>query len=223
MRKNILLLEDDLNLSKPLVKHLHENGYDAKTYSSLGALKNIQFNAFDALVFDWNLPDGQSIDLIKKLRSDGYRNPIILLTARVEVMDKVLGLELGANDYITKPFDPRELVARLNVQLRETNQGDKKPIVIQDGPIEINLETRTILFKGNECDFGRLEFELVKLLVQNPGKVFTRNELLEIVWGYEEKKTTRTVDAHMAQVRAKTDESLFETLRGVGYRYKSAG
>jgi DNA-binding response OmpR family regulator len=143
---------------------------------------------------------------------------VLMLTARAEVVDRIVGLESGANDYLTKPFEPRELVARIRVQARE--RAARHPTKLQSGGVELDLETRTCSFQGRLVVLARMEFNLLETFLRAPGKVFTREELLNQVWGFDAFPTTRTVDTHVLQLRQKLDAELIETVRGVGYRLR---
>ena len=176
---------------------------------------------FGILVLDWMLPDGQGIDLLREIRVSHPRLPVLMLTARAELVDKVVGLETGANDYITKPFEPRELIARIRVQERlvalpaATGPAEERLIV---AGIELHLAAREARYRGELVSLTKMEFDLLRLLCENPGRVFSREELLNRVWGYERFPTTRTVDTHVLQLRQKFSDELFETVRGIGYR-----
>lgn len=169
------------------------------------------------------LPDGQGIDLLRAWRRDGYSGPIIFLTARTELLDKVLGLELGADDYVTKPFEPRELLARIRARLRAhapVPVPAPRHLAIHD--IRLCPDTRDVTFEGQPVVLSRMEFGLLELLMENPGRVFSRDELLARVWGYESYPTTRTVDNHVLKLRQKLAPELFESVRGIGYRLRGA-
>lgn len=222
MSKKILVLEDDAQLREQIVKIVDQAGYSVVAFDTIAAAKGSQLDKFSLLLLDWTLPDGQSVHWLKELRSQHVDTPIIFLTAKTDLIDKIMGLELGADDYITKPFEPRELIARIHVQMRANFSEKPKNNILESGPVKINFESREIFFKGTLIVTNRKEFDLITMLVENPNKVFTRAELLDLVWGYEEMKTTRTVDTHMAQIRSKTSEEIFETIRGVGYKYKPA-
>jgi DNA-binding response OmpR family regulator len=223
----ILLIEDDPNLGESLRDHLQREGYAPTLATSLsGARKVLAADAPSLIILDWMLPDGQGIDFLRELRAAGNRSPTILLTARADLVDKIVGLETGANDYMTKPFEPRELVARIRAQLRtaasagtEARSGEPDATIEVSG-LRIVPRTREVTFRGKALELTRMEYELLRLLAENPDRVFTRDELLNKVWGYESFPTTRTVDNHVLQLRQKTEESLFETVRGVGYRLK---
>ncbi|MCB9084276.1 MAG: response regulator transcription factor [Bdellovibrionaceae bacterium] len=220
----ILLLEDEQNIYEPLMGILAGEGFEVKLAKTLSEARMVagDFSA-QAAILDWGLPDGQGIDFMKELRNQGFVGPIIMLTARSEVVDKVLGLELGANDYMTKPFEPRELVARIRSHLRHLSSGrspSAKEKKLCFAGIELDPSERRVVFEGQDISLKKLEFDLLHLLMENPGKVFTRNELLNQVWGIDAFPTTRTVDNHILQLRQKIKDDLVETIRGVGYRLK---
>lgn len=216
MSKRVLLVEDDLNLAKSLTEYLTSEAYVVVTASSRASARTAMSCNPEIIILDWMLPDGQGLDFLKELRIAGCKVPIILLTARNELVDKVLGLESGADDYLTKPFEPRELVTRMRVRLREILAPAPTKIHLAD--LELEYEMRIVYYKGEALDLTKLEFDLLKLLMENPGRVFTREAILNKVWGFENFPTTRTVDNHIVQLRQKTMSDLFETVRGVGYR-----
>lgn len=216
MSKRVLLVEDDLNLAKSLTEYLASEAYLVVTASSRASARTAMSSNPEIIILDWMLPDGQGLDFLKELRIAGCKVPIILLTARNELVDKVLGLESGADDYLTKPFEPRELVTRMRVRLREILAPAPTKIHLAD--LELEYEMRIVYYKGEALDLTKLEFDLLKLLMENPGRVFTREAILNKVWGFENFPTTRTVDNHIVQLRQKTMPDLFETVRGVGYR-----
>ena len=164
------------------------------------------------------LPDGEGIDYLKEIKGE---TPIIMLTARADLIDKVLGLEGGASDYLTKPFEPRELIARIRVQLRSASEKANEPEreELKLNHIHFKLSERKIFYHERELTFTKMEFDLLYLLATHPNQVFSREKLLDKVWGYENYPTTRTVDTHVLQIRQKLDPSVIETVRGVGYRF----
>ncbi len=218
-RQTILLVEDDDAIRASLAELLEREGYAVTAVRTLHDAKAAATQAPPALVLlDWMLPDGQGIDLLASFRSAGKTAPIIVLSARDALVDKVLGLELGADDYVTKPFEPRELVSRIRARLRAVAP---PPTTLPDlvvGSVVMSLARRELRWKGVAITLTRMEFELLKLLLESPGRVFTREELLNRVWGYESTPTTRTVDTHVLQLRTKLEPSLIESVRGVGYR-----
>ena len=213
----LLLVEDELILIEAIKPHLKENNYDVKVVSSFAEAKTVDIGQFDIVLLDWTLPDGIGIDLLKAWRKQGVTVPVIMLTARNDITDKVLGLELGAHDYITKPFDIRELLARLRVQLR---QEETKEEINISSEIKVNLPLRKVFLKQLEVAFTRKEFDLLVFLAQSSNQVFTREELLNRIWGFENYPTTRTVDTHVLQIRNKLGPQIIETMHGIGYRLK---
>lgn len=218
--KTVLIVEDDENLGSGMVAFLKRENYDVLHAQSLAAADKLSLKAHDIVILDWMLPDGQGIDFLRKTKERYPGRPVIMLTARTDVTDKVLGLELGADDYLTKPFEPRELAARIRVQLRRGDGVEKSASEIRQGEIAIQLFERKVFYKDAEVALTKMEFDLLKLLVENPGKVFSRDELLNKVWGFESYPTTRTVDMHVLQLRQKIRDDLIETVRGIGYRFK---
>jgi len=216
MSRRVLLVEDDKNISNSLASYLQNEGYSVTTADCIASARSAMNSIPEIIVLDWMLPDGQGLDYLKELRSQGYKAPIILLTARNELVDKVLGLESGADDYLTKPFEPRELVTRMRVRLRDIPSNHSNKILYSG--IEVDSDLREAKYKGCVLDLTKLEFDLLKLLIEAPGRVFTREFILNKVWGFENFPTTRTVDNHIVQLRQKTESDLFETVRGVGYR-----
>ena len=225
----VLLVEDDPNITLSLKTYFHKEGLTLLTAATLAEAKESMAQTPSVLIVDWNLPDGQGIDLIRTLRYEGNSIPILLLTARTELIDKILGLETGANDYITKPFEPRELLTRVRVQLRNKMSAlgicDSKDLTGKELPkdpchlgVTLNPNSREVKYHGRSVELTKMEYELLKTLLENPSRVYSREELLNQVWGYDNYSGTRTVDMHILQLRNKMHESLFETVRGVGYR-----
>jgi len=168
------------------------------------------------------LPDGQGLDFLTELRKQGKKTSVIFLTARAELVDKVLGLEMGANDYMTKPFEPRELLARVRVQLRENQEKSLTEIEVvpklKVGSLSIDRVRHKVCFKDVAIELVKKEYDLLVLLAESPEKVFSRDEILNKVWGYDVYPTTRTVDTHIMLLRQKIHNDLIETVRSVGYR-----
>jgi DNA-binding response OmpR family regulator len=222
--KKILVIEDDESIRKPLADHLAREGYQVLT-SATGSDADAKISENpDLIIVDWMLPDTQGIECIKKFRAKGVSAPIIMLTARADLVDKVLGLELGANDYITKPFELRELIARVRAQLRaHDSRSSAAPANerVEAAGIVLSVSTRTVQFRGKCVDLTKTEFELLRLLIENPNQVFSREELLKKVWGYDSYPTTRTVDTHVLQLRHKFVSEYFETVHGIGYRFRA--
>ena len=216
--KNILIIEDDHNLNDSLKKLLEREGYFTLAANTIDSARKQFGDNLDLVVLDWMLPDGQGVDFLKEIRAKNTHLPVILLTARTELIDKVIGLETGANDYITKPFEPREFIARIRVQLREKEIISQKEIKIIHGKLSINTNDKEVLYNDKRVILTKMEYELIKLLAENPKQIFSRESLLDKVWGYENYPTTRTVDTHVLQLRQKTSDDIIETVRGLGYR-----
>jgi DNA-binding response OmpR family regulator len=171
-----------------------------------------------AVVLDVGLPLMDGTEVCRALREEGDWVPVLFVTARDEEVDRVLGLELGADDYVTKPFSPRELVSRVRAVLRRTQGTVAQPPLVL-GPVQLDLETREVRVDGAEVVLTVTEFDLLAALMRRPGRVLSREQLLSEVWGYEAAAGTRTVDVHVGQVRAKLGAAgeLLRTVRGVGY------
>lgn len=217
--RTVLLVEDDATLARSLSEYLRAEGFRVTHVGSAEEARRHGAQAADVVVLDWVLPDTPGIDLLREWRQAGVRTPIVLLTARTELVDRVVGLELGANDYVTKPFEPRELLARLRVQLRQAEAAPAEA-TLRCGELSLDAARREVTFRGVLLELSRQEYALLKLLMENPNRVFSREELLNQAWGYESYPTTRTVDTHVLQLRQKTDPALIETVRGIGYRLR---
>lgn len=223
--EHILLIEDDENLGASLKKFVSDEGFQVTLARNIASAEDALASHDDIklVILDWMLPDGQGVDLLRKMRSEKNLTPVIMLTARTELIDKVLGLESGANDYMTKPFEPRELVARIRVQLREKKAGmssampDEEELTLDD--LTLDLARREVRYKGQVVEFTKMEFDFLRLLMGHPNRAFSRDEILNKVWGYEHFPSTRTVDTHVLQIRQKLDERMIETVRGIGYRF----
>ncbi|CAM3935021.1 Transcriptional regulatory protein YycF [Vibrio aerogenes CECT 7868] len=218
MKQTLLLVEDDKNLADGLLVSLEQAGYNCLHAETIAEVKPCWEQA-DLVILDRQLPDGDSVEHLedwKKLKDI----PVILLTALVTVKDKVAGLDSGANDYLTKPFAEAELFARIRAQLRMPDgQNDDSKVATTD--LIIDKATREVNYKGELVTLTRTEFDLLLFLASNLGRVFTRDELLDHVWGYNHFPTTRTVDTHVLQLRQKLPGLEIETLRGVGYKMKA--
>jgi DNA-binding response OmpR family regulator len=213
----VLVVEDDANVGEGLVAYLATQGFEAWLARSLAEARALVPRGPAAIVLDWMLPDGQGVDLLTELRAAGLRAPVLFLTARSDLVDRVVGLEAGASDYMVKPFEPRELVARLRAQLRAS--GGPAPALEASG-IRLDPARREVTAAGRPVMLTPKEFLLLELFLANPGRVYSREELLTRVWGYEQAPSTRTVDTHVLQLRQKLGDTLFETVRGFGYRFR---
>jgi len=226
--KTILVVDDEEHILELIKFNLEREGYTVLLCDNgEDSIPMIQNNAVDLVILDLMLPGINGIEVLRRLhRIDTFENvPVIMLTAKSEESDRILGLELGADDYITKPFSVRELIARIKAVLRrsEGRQEDKdKMISVKD--LIINIEKHIVTISGDPIELTLKEFELLKILSENRGKVLSRNFLLDEVWGYEYFGETRTVDVHIRHLRKKIgDDKLneyIETIRGIGYKMK---
>ena len=215
--RRVLLVEDDPTLQKSLAGFLARQGFDVVTATRIADARSIE--GLDAAIVDRMLPDGDGLALVRRWRAEGATMPILILTARAGLGDKLVGLESGATDYVTKPFAPEELSARLEAQIRQHRCAASPPSRhLRCHGIELDSITREVVFRDVQIRLTRKQFELLRRLMEHPGRVFSRNELLDSVWEQGGYPTTRTVDNHVAQLRRKLAPELFETLHGVGYR-----
>ncbi len=219
MSSYVLLVEDDATVRDLLAFHLSQAGFRVLEAETAGAAWEL-LGESDIVVLDWMLPDQSGIDWLKRLRTQphGTEKPVLLLTARASEIDKVTGLESGADDYLVKPFSAAELVARLRALLRRTKSGQ----IHQIGPLVIDELKGTVRFYDETLQLTRREFELLAFLGTNPERVFSRSELLDRVWGEDFLGTERTVDQHVAQLRSLIGARWIETIRGRGYRLVEA-
>ncbi len=210
----LLLVEDEESVSTPLAELLRREGYSVRVAATAGEAASALGPETELVLLDWMLPDRPGLDLLREWRRDGLEIPVIFVTARDDLVDRVVGLEVGADDYVTKPFQARELVARIRARLRRSAA---EPSLRAAGLV-LDPARHEATYEARALTLTRMEFKLLALLVGAPGRVFTREEILNQVWGYERYPTTRTVDTHVLQLRQKTRAELIETVRGVGYR-----
>ena len=218
----MLLVEDEAAVRLGLRLALEKAGHQVLEAESARAAWPL-LKAAEVVVLDWRLPDEPGVILLERMRERGLETPVLMLTARAEPKDKVEGLRRGADDYLAKPFLMEELLARLEALLRRA----RPRRVIQRGPLVLDLDRLEVHLEGRTIPLTRREFELLAFLARRPGRVYTREELLEAVWG-EYLGTPRTVDQHILQLREKLGEDprsprFLETVRGVGYRFREEG
>lgn len=214
----ILVVEDERNIADLLKLYLTREGYSVLiSADGADALNAVATHHPAAVILDVGLPEIDGTEVCRRLRAADDWTPVLFCTARDDEIDRVLGLELGADDYITKPFSPREVVARMKAVLRRS-QGVATRDELTLGTVTLDRDTRRCLVGGEEVPLTATEFDLLAHLMAKPGRVFSREQLLSEVWGYSSVVTTRTVDVHIAQLRAKLgDPDLIRTWRGVGY------
>ncbi len=222
IKQTILVVDDEPSILELVRVYLEKEGWRVILAMDGGqAIDRIEIANPDMIVLDVMLPELNGFDVCKQLRSKGNQVPIIMLTARDDDIDKILGLELVADDYLTKPFNPRELVARIKAILRrgqQTKDLDKK--MIKAGNLSLDLARREVKYKDEIIELRTQEFEVLRVLAEHPGWVFSREKLLSLAWGFDFLGQTRTVDVHIAQIRKKIDGYALsiESVTGIGYK-----
>ena len=230
MSPRILVVDDDRQIVRLVQSYLQQSGFTVLTaYDGEEALHAIRREKPDLVVLDLMLPKRNGLEITRILRSDESlaAMPILMLTARFEDLDKILGLELGADDYLTKPFNPQEVVARVKAILRRSSGTLKPPAIIQIRGLRLDLERHTVTIDGRPLDLTPTEFDILHMLMQNPDRAFTRGELIEKTVGYGYEGLERTVDSHIKNLRKKIESDpaqpeYLETVFGVGYRLREA-
>jgi two-component system alkaline phosphatase synthesis response regulator PhoP len=221
----ILIVEDEPDMILGLKDNFEFEGYEVVTASDGAAgLERARTEKPDLIVLDIMLPKLSGLEVCKTLRGEGFSAPIIMLTARGQEIDKVVGLELGADDYVTKPFSIRELLARVRAILRRSEGQKKRLARYRFSDIDLDFEAYRATRGGQPLELSPREFELLRYLIERKGETVTRDRLLEDVWGYESYPSTRTVDTHIAKLRAKIGDSGAEprwilTIHGMGYKF----
>ncbi|HEY6745564.1 MAG TPA: response regulator [Mycobacteriales bacterium] len=215
----VLVVEDERAIADLVRMYLAREGFgvhvEADGAAGLAAARRLHPVA---IVLDVGLPSLDGTELCRRLRADGDWTPVLFVTARDDEIDRVLGLELGADDYVTKPFSPRELVARVKTVLRRTRGAEQASPLLRVGRVSLDPDRRRAHVDSEEVALTTTEFDLLAFLLRRPGRVYEREHLLSEVWGYAAAAGTRTVDVHVAQLRAKLgDASPIRTVRGVGY------
>lgn len=229
MAETIAIIEDEQNIVELVKYNLDREGYNTiSANNGRRGLELVKQELPNLVILDLMMPEMDGLTVCKQLRADAQTKfiPIIILTAKSEEADRVLGLEMGADDYVTKPFSPRELVARVRAVMRRSVKTDEgEPEIIEIGEIKMDLRQHIVRVRGKEVELTPKEFDFLKLLLVNPGRAFTREFLLEHLWGYEYFGDTRTVDVHVRRLRQKIENDpaepiYLETVRGVGYRFR---
>ena len=225
MAKNIYIVEDEPDIRSTLEYNLHRDNFQTESVGNLlDAEKILSTTNISLILLDLMLPDGSGLDLCRKLKADQSTNsiPIIILTAKDDEVDKVVGFELGADDYVTKPFSVRELILRIKAILkRKVQKPEVTEVEREFGELRIDSDSHEVFVNGEEVSLTALEFRLLKQLVDRRGRVQTRDQLLSDVWGYSADITTRTVDTHIKRLREKLGPigKYVQTIRGVGYKF----
>jgi DNA-binding response OmpR family regulator len=231
MDRKILIVEDDRDITDLIEIHLNDYGFKIKkAYTGDDGVKRALSESFDLIILDLMLPGLDGVEVCRQIREHDKVVPILMLTARSEEMDKILGLEIGANDYITKPFQIRELIARIKANLRSVD-AIKEQVSATDEPeridihdLNINLKKRQVLLSGKTVDLTAKEYDLLSYFASHPGRAFSREQLLNTVWGYQFSGYEHTVNSHINRLRSKIEENpaqpkYIKTVWGVGYRF----
>ena len=230
-RRRILVVEDDRTLRTALAFNLTREGYEVQTaVDGEQALGIARGGTLDLVLLDVMLPGMSGVEVLRVLRRDGVTTPVIVLSAKGDEIDRVVGLKVGADDYVAKPFSRPELLARIEAVLRrgrrelaESGAGDEGAQVLEIGPVRIDLAARLLELDGQPIHVSVKEFDLLAHLAAHPGRIFTREQLLARIWGYDYGGETRTVDVHISWLRGKLravdGHNWFRTVRGVGYAF----
>ena len=232
VRRRILIVEDDRTLRQALTFNLAREGYEAVTAADgENAMAIARAQRLDLILLDVMLPGMSGVEVLRTLRREGVDTPVIILSAKGEEIDRVVGLKVGADDYVAKPFSRPELLARIEAvlrrQRRSSGESDARAETLRVGPIEIDRERRELRISGGPVHVTTKEFELLAYLADHPGRIFTRDQLLTRIWGYDYMGDGRTVDVHVSWLRSKLravdGHNYFRTVRGVGYAFAPKG
>ncbi|MCG8588934.1 MAG: response regulator [Proteobacteria bacterium] len=224
MAARILVVDDEPDLLELVRFNLQQSGFQVETSSNASeAIDALRRATPDLVVLDLMLPDRPGTDVCREIRSDPSLQelPVVMLTAKSEEVDRVVGLELGADDYVTKPFSPRELVLRVKAVLRRGTRSPTREERLEHGPLTLDRTRHRCFVEGEEVELTAKEFRLLETLMSRPGRVFTREQLLDDIWGSEITVTLRTIDTHLKRLREKlgAGSECIDTVRGVGYRF----
>ena len=225
MTPRLLLIDDDARLAQMVTEYLGHSGFEIETAPTLAAgRKLIAEKSYDALVLDLMLPDGDGLDLCRELRASPRTRhlPLLMLTARGEPLDRIVGLELGADDYLGKPFEPRELLARVKALLRRASPQANGDEVLRFGRLEVDLGARVARLDGKACDLTGHQFDLLVVLAQHPGRVLSRDQIMDALKGHPLEAFDRSIDVHISRIRAVIEDDPKNprrvlTVRGAGY------
>ena len=227
MPKRIAIVEDESELASLLEYNLARHGYLTEILGgSRGTLKTLEQSRPDLILLDVMLPDVDGFELCRQIRQSPAlgKTPVLFLTARSDEVDRVLGLEIGGDDYMTKPFSPRELIARVKAHLRREEM-DAEPVILSAGPFRLDRAARRVYLAERELTLTSTEFNLLEFFLTHPGRAYNRDQLLEAVWGEQRYVTPRTVDVHVRRLREQIEEQpdiprYLTTVRGFGYRFE---
>jgi phosphate regulon transcriptional regulator PhoB len=227
--RRIVIIEDELDIIELVRYNFEKEGFEVASFAQGKAgLEHLRRDPPDLLLLDIMLPDGNGMEICRAIRADPLLKtlPIIFLTARGEEVDRVLGLEMGGDDYVVKPFSPRELVSRVKAVLRRREQPLPEPVIVKLPGLQLDARTQELTVRGKIVELSSLEFRLLSFLASHPRQVFTREQLLDSVWGPNHAVTPRTIDVHVRRLREKIEEQADEpkyiqAVRGIGYRFSA--
>jgi two-component system phosphate regulon response regulator PhoB len=227
MPKRIAVVEDEAELASLIEYNLGRHGYQSQVLGgSSGTLKSLEQYRPDLILLDVMLPEVDGFEICRQIRQSAVlaRTPVLFLTARSDEVDRVLGLEIGGDDYMTKPFSPRELIARVKAHLRREEM-DTEPAAVEIGPFRLDRTAHRVYLTGQELELTSTEFNLLEFFLTHPGRAYSRDQLLEAVWGEQRFVTPRTVDVHVRRLRERIEEQpdaprYLTTVRGFGYRFE---
>jgi two-component system alkaline phosphatase synthesis response regulator PhoP len=226
--RKLLLVEDEPGLVMTLTDRLELEGYEVETaMDAVRALDTASTKSYDAILLDVMLPGGTGFDVCRTLRQRGVQTPILMLTARGQVIDRVVGLKLGADDYLVKPFEMAELLARIEALLRRSSTSGSSDVTAESyrfGDIAVDFRRAEVTKSGKVLELSAREFKLLRYFIEHRGAALTRDELLNEVWGYNAMPSTRTVDVHVAWLRQKLEDNprhpeYIHTVHGLGYKF----
>lgn len=224
MGERILIIEDEQKIARVLELELQFEGYETGVaHTGTDGLILYREQSWDLILLDIMLPEMNGLDVLKRIRATEYDTPVLLLTAKDAVSDKVAGLDLGANDYITKPFEMEELLARIRVTLRFRKKEaleEADPYLFTSGQLRLHTQMREVTWQGEPVELTKREFELLAYFIAHPKQVLTREQILDAVWGYDYYGDTNVVDVYVRYLRQKLESQLIQTVRGVGYVLK---
>jgi len=231
VRRRILIVEDDLTLRQAISYNLTREGYEVAGAGDGESALSAAQGRFDLILLDLMLPAMSGLEVLRALRGNGISTPVIIVSAKTDEVDRVVGLKIGADDYVTKPFSRPELLARIEAVLRRQRRDgaepEERPQRLEIGPILIDLDRRQVSIGGTPTHLTTKEFDLLAFMARSPGRIFTRDQLLSRIWGYEFAGDGRTVDVHISWLRGKLrgtgDHNWFRTVRGVGYAFSPPG
>ena len=229
MPKRIAIVEDEAELASLIDYNLSRHGYQTQVLpGAAGTLKALEQARPDLILLDVMLPDADGFELCRQIRQSAVlaRTPVLFLTARSDEVDRVLGLEIGGDDYMTKPFSPRELIARVKAHLRREDM-DTEPGAMEIGPFRLDRTARRVFVRDRVLNLTSTEFNLLEFFLLHPGRAYSRDQLLDAVWGEQRYVTPRTVDVHVRRLREQIEEQpdtpqYLTTVRGFGYRFEEA-